>query len=75
NVYIVQPNDTLALIAEQCQLDIDVLAYVNNLDPTTNLADIPTLIIPRPPFAPPSRYSYPQVGPPSVWPPPCSGPC
>jgi LysM repeat protein len=75
NVYMVQPNDTLALIAEQCQLDIDVLAYVNNLDPTANLEDITTLIIPRPPFAPPSRYPYPQVGPPSVWPPPCSGPC
>lgn len=75
NVYMVQPSDTLALVAEQCQLDVAVLAFVNNLDPTTNLQNIPTLIIPRPPFAPPSRYPYPQVGPPSVWPPPCTAPC
>jgi LysM repeat protein len=75
NVYMVQPNDTLALVAEQCQLDVDVLAFVNNLTPATNLENIPTLIIPRPPFAPPARYPYPQVGPPSVWPPPCAAPC
>jgi LysM repeat protein len=71
NVYQVQPGDTLASIAEQCQLDVDVLAYVNKLAPEANLAQIPALIIPRPPFAPPSRYPYPQVGPPSVWPPLC----
>jgi LysM repeat protein len=75
NIYMVQSGDTLASIAEQCQLDVDVLAFVNKLTPDANLAQIPALIIPRPPFAPPSRYPYPQVGPPSVWPPPCDAPC
>jgi LysM repeat protein len=76
NVYVVRPGDTLTLIAEQCQLKVELLAYVNGeLPVNTNLANIGVLIIPRPPFAPPSRYAYPQVGPPSVWPPPCSGPC
>ncbi|MCL4296489.1 MAG: LysM peptidoglycan-binding domain-containing protein [Anaerolineae bacterium] len=75
NVYVVQPGDTLAAIAEQCQLKVDVLAYVNGLAENASLAGIGVLIIPRPPFAPPSRYPYPQVGPPSVWPPPCSGSC
>jgi LysM repeat protein len=75
NVYMVQSGDTLASIAEQCQLDVEVLAFVNKLTPDANLAQIPALIIPRPPFAPPSRYPYPQVGPPSVWPPPCAAPC
>lgn len=75
NVYVVQPGDTLAGIAEQCQLKVDVLAYVNGLAENANLEGVGLLIIPRPPFAPPSRYPYPQVGPPSVWPPPCSGSC
>ena len=75
NVYMVQPGDTLASIAEQCQLKVEVLAFVNKLTPDANLAQIPALIIPRPPFAPPSRYPYPQVGPPSVWPPPCAAHC
>ncbi|MBE7551863.1 MAG: LysM peptidoglycan-binding domain-containing protein [Anaerolineales bacterium] len=75
NVYVIQPGDTLAGIADQCQLKVDVLAYVNGLAENANLDGIGVLIIPRPPFAPPSRYPYPQVGPPSVWPPPCSGSC
>jgi len=75
NITMVQSGDTLASIAEQCQLDVEVLAFVNKLTPDANLAQIPALIIPRPPFAPPSRYPYPQVGPPSVWPPPCAAPC
>lgn len=75
NVYVVQPGDTLAGIAQQCQLKVDLLAYVNGLAENANLEGIGVLIIPRPPFAPPSRYPYPQVGPPSVWPPPCSGSC
>jgi LysM repeat protein len=75
NVYVVKPGDTLAGIAEQCQMKVDLLAYVNGLAENANLEGIGVLIIPRPPFAPPSRYPYPQVGPPSVWPPPCSGSC
>lgn len=75
NVYAVQAGDTLALVAERCQLKVELLAVVNGLQVDTNLSGIEKLIIPRPPFAPPSRYGYPQVGPPSVWPPPCSGPC
>ncbi|MBE7474118.1 MAG: LysM peptidoglycan-binding domain-containing protein [Anaerolineales bacterium] len=75
NVYVVQAGDTLAGIAEQCQMKVDLLAYVNGLAEDANLEGIGTLIIPRPPFAPPSRYPYPQVGPPSVWPPPCPGSC
>jgi LysM repeat protein len=75
NVYVVKPGDTLAGIAQQCQLKVDLLAYVNGLAEDANLEGTEFLIIPRPPFAPPSRYPYPQVGPPSVWPPPCSGSC
>jgi hypothetical protein len=75
NVYVVQSGDTLAGIAEQCALKVDLLAYVNGLAENANLEGITTLIVPRPLFAPPSRYPYPQVGPPSVWPPPCSGSC
>jgi LysM repeat protein len=75
NVYLVRAGDTLAGIAEQCQMKVDLLAYVNDLFVTDPLVEGGVLIIPRPPFAPPSRYPYPQVGPPSVWPPPCSGTC
>jgi LysM repeat protein len=76
NIYKVQhPGDTLDLIAEQCQLEVEFLAWVNGLEKDANLESIEVLIIPRPPFAPPSRYPYPQVGPPSVWPPPCTGKC
>lgn len=75
NIYQVKPGDTLAYVADQCQMKVDLLAYVNGLRTNANLAGIQWLIIPRPPFAPPSRYPYPQVGPPSVWPPPCSGSC
>jgi LysM repeat protein len=72
NVYLVQPGDTLALIAEQCGLPQDFVAAVNGLAMEANLANIPTLIIPRPPYAPPARYPY---GPPHVWPPPCPPGC
>jgi len=75
NVYVVQAGDTLAGIAQQCQMKVELLAYVNGLAEDANLEGVGALIIPRPPFAPPSRYPYPQVGPPSVWPPPCSAPC
>jgi LysM repeat protein len=75
NVYLVKGGDTLAGIADQCKLKLDLLAYVNGLPENANLAQIEILIIPRPPYAPPARYPYPQVGPPSVWPPPCSGNC
>jgi murein DD-endopeptidase MepM/ murein hydrolase activator NlpD len=73
NIYRVREGNTLAYVAEQCQMKVEVLAYVNGLPVNANLAGIEWLIIPRPPFAPPSRYPYPQVGPPSVWPPPCNG--
>jgi LysM repeat protein len=72
NVYLVQSGDTLALIAERCGLPADFLAAVNGLALEANLANIGTLIIPRPPYAPPARYPY---GPPHVWPPPCPPGC
>lgn len=71
NVYIVQPGDTLKLIADQCRLPADFLAAVNGLPENANISVGSTLIIPRPPYAPPSRYPYPG----SVWPPACPPSC
>jgi LysM repeat protein len=62
NIYQVKPGDTLTAIADSCQLDPAFVAQVNNLPVNANLADIQFLIIPRPPFPPPSRY---------IWPPCC----
>jgi LysM repeat protein len=71
NVYLVKPGDTLTMIADACQLDVGFLAQVNNQPVNANLQDIGYVIIPRPPFPPPSRYPYPPPGPGTVWPPPC----
>jgi LysM repeat protein len=70
NVYIVQEGDTLALIADQCHLPVSFMAFVNCLDENVTLQPGHVLVIPIPPFPPPSRYPYPPPGPPSVHPPP-----
>ena len=76
NVYIVKPGDTLASIAEQCSLPISALVFANRkngVNEGTILQGNQVLLIPRPPFPPPSRYPYPPsgpYGPPSVYPPP-----
>ncbi len=71
NVYVVKPEDTLKLIADQCRLPVDFLAAVNGLSKDANVSVGSTLIIPRPPYAPPSRYPYPG----GVWPPVCPPSC
>jgi LysM repeat protein len=73
NVYIVREGDTLESIADRCKLTASMIAKANNLLPSplelsvTPMAarQSPTLevglplIIPIPPFPPPSRYPYP----------------
>jgi LysM repeat protein len=72
NVYMVKPGDTLAGIAEACKLDAAFIAAVNEIPPDANLAEVVYLLIPRPPYPPPSRYPFP---PSPVWPPACESPC
>ncbi|MBN1221292.1 MAG: LysM peptidoglycan-binding domain-containing protein [Anaerolineae bacterium] len=72
NVYIVEEGDNLILIADQCHLPVSHLAFVNCLPEDAVLQPGHVLLIPIPPFPPPSRYPYnpyPQPGPPSVSPP------
>jgi LysM repeat protein len=66
NVYIAQEGDTLAGIGEKCHLPASFLAFVNELevDEEAPLSVGHVLLIPIPPFAPPSRYSFPA---------PCAG--
>jgi len=66
NIYIKQPGDTLTSIAEECGLPVSHLAWVNHLEENAVLQDGHVLIMPIPPFPPPSRYAYPG----RVFPPP-----
>lgn len=61
NIYIKEPGDTLTTIAESCGLPVSFLAWVNHLDENAVLADGHVLIIPIPPFPPPSRFPYPPL--------------
>lgn len=71
NVYLLQPGDTLKSIAVACNLPATMLARVNGLDidklPSgentilqTETLGLQALIIPIPPFPPPTRYQYPN---------------
>jgi hypothetical protein len=82
NVYVVREGDTLQSIADGCKLTPSMIAKANNLWPSplelsvtpaaarqnpTLEAGLP-LIIPIPPFPPPSRYPWPlpiEIYPPS----------
>ncbi len=59
NVYKKRAGDTLTSIANECRLSVSMLASVNQLDETAVLQDRHVLIIPIPPFPPPSRFKYP----------------
>jgi len=74
NVYQTQPQETLNIIAERCKLPVEMLIRVNHIDveaiplapslvPSVPLyeAGVTALIIPIPPFPPPSRYQYPAL--------------
>ena len=60
NIYIKKSGDTLAGIAQECRLPVSFLAFVNKLDENAVLQDGHVLIIPIPPFPPPSRFTYPS---------------
>ncbi len=71
NIYLLQPGDTLARLAADCNLPATMLARFNGLDidklPSgentvlqTETMGLQALIIPIPPFPPPSRYQYPS---------------
>ncbi len=71
NVYRVKPGDTLAILAERCKIPVEMLAQVNAIDLgeaqqhantilLTQGGGVTDLIIPIPPFPPPSRYQYPR---------------
>jgi len=73
NVYQLKPNDSLTKIAAACNLPVTMLARVNELDlgklPSgadtilqTEQGGLQLLVIPIPPFPPPSRYQYPNSG-------------
>jgi LysM repeat protein len=69
-VYVVQADDTLSSIADQCHLPVSFLASVNKLGEDATLQPGHVLKIPIPPFPPPSRFPHPPPGPPSIFPPP-----
>ena len=66
NVYQIQAGDTLQSIADDCHLPRAFLAKANRIDADTLVQAGQRLIIPIPPFPPPSRFPYP----PQVFPPP-----
>jgi LysM repeat protein len=72
NVYLVKAGDTIPKIAEACRLDVDFVASVNGVSREANLEGLDYLLIPRPPYPPPSRYPYPGS---PVWPPVCKTDC
>ncbi|MCB0213192.1 MAG: LysM peptidoglycan-binding domain-containing protein [Anaerolineae bacterium] len=73
NVYITQSDEvTMDWLAEECNVDIDDLLTINELESGFNPPEGFPLIIPIPPFPPPSQYKYP-VGPLPIVPPGCCG--
>lgn len=78
NYYIAKHGETLAQIADWCQLPVTFLAWSNDLkdelldsdgrERTVTLEAGQAIKIPRPPFPPPSRYPHPPPGPPSTFP-------
>ncbi len=72
NVYLTKEGDTLKQIEQDCKLEPGIVAQVNGLPSDATVTGGTPLIIPRPPYPPPSRYPYP---PGHIWPPPCPAPC
>jgi hypothetical protein len=71
NVYQIQAGDTLQSIADECHLPLRFLTKANRIDADTVVQAGQRLIIPIPPFPPPSRFPYP----PQVFPPPYNNNC
>jgi LysM repeat protein len=63
---VIQAGDTLQSIADDCHLPVTFLAKANRIDVETTVQAGQRVIIPIPPFPPPSRFPYP----PQVFPPP-----
>ncbi len=74
NVYIIQAGDTLAGIADACHLPISFLTQVNDLEQTAIVQKGHVLLIPIPPFPPPSRFQYSPQSPPFAFKPAPSAP-
>jgi LysM repeat protein len=72
NIYLTQPGDTLTKIEQDCKLEPGIVAQVNGLPRDATVVSGTRLIIPRPPYPPPSRYPY---APGHVWPPPDPASC
>ncbi|MFN8454620.1 MAG: cohesin domain-containing protein [Anaerolineae bacterium] len=66
NVYLTKDGDTLTQIEQDCKLEPGIVAQVNGLPRDATVVSGTPLIIPRPPYPPPSRYPYP---PGHIWPP------
>ena len=58
NTYISEYYDTLEIIAERCKIPVDMLARYNGLPANANIEPGHVLIIPIPPFPPPSQFPH-----------------
>ena len=58
NTYIAEYYDTLEIIAERCKIPVEMLARWNGLEPDSNIVPGHALIIPIPPFPPPSQFPH-----------------
>ena len=70
NFYQIQPGDTLTSIADQCRLTPKVIAKANGIDENDLIGAGQILLLPIPPYPPPSRYPYPLPIVPLCCPPP-----
>ncbi|MCB0195411.1 MAG: LysM peptidoglycan-binding domain-containing protein [Anaerolineae bacterium] len=73
NVYITQADEvTMDWIANECNVELDHLLTINKLNSGFNPPEGFPIIIPIPPFPPPSRFKYP-IGPLPIVPRGCCG--
>ncbi|MCB0168113.1 MAG: LysM peptidoglycan-binding domain-containing protein [Anaerolineae bacterium] len=73
NVYIAVSDEvTMEWLADECNITVDDLLAANNLPAGFDPPEGFPLIVPIPPFPPPSRFRYP-VGPLPIVPPGCCG--
>lgn len=73
NVYVAVSDEvTMEWLADECNITVDDLLAANNLPAGFDPPEGFPLIIPIPPFPPPSRFRYP-IGPLPIVPPGCCG--
>ncbi len=58
NMYVADYYDTLEIIAERCKIPVDMLTRYNNLPADANIVPGHVLIIPIPPYPPPSQFPH-----------------